>query len=330
METKINIAEILKDKQQGTKLYSRICGAVELKKVINVRKKKSIVVKELNSNNQHRFWHDGNFFKAGQCVLQPSENMADWSKFLWKKGDVLVSNDGKCKVIFERFDDDTYTSFVGKYYVECYGKNDELQDYEEEHYGDTVNYTKESEEAAQTYINTIEERLGGKFNHETLEIENAQPEFKDGDIVALVVRKCTHIAIFQSRQDAYIGFHAVLCQNDELLLEEPFREDVGDIELRLATDSEKKKLFSALENEGKAWNSDKKQIVDLNPKWTPKPFDRVITRNDDDDIWTANIFSHMDSHGEYVTIGCVGGYTYCIPYNDETAKLIGTTNNVEG
>lgn len=329
METKINIAEILKDKPQGTKLYSRICGAVELKKVINVRKKKSIVVKELNSNNQHRFWHDGNFFKAGQCVLQPSENMADWSKFLWKKGDVLVSNDGKCKVIFERFDDDTYTSFVGKYYVECYGKNDELQDYEEEHYGDTVNYTKESEEAAQTYINTIEERLGGKFNHETLEIENAQPEFKDGDMVALVVRKCTHIAIFQSRQDAYIGFHAVLCQNDELLLEEPFREDVGDIELRLATDSEKKQLFSALENEGKAWNSDKKQIVDLNPKWTPKPFDRVITRNDDDDIWTANIFSHMDSHGEYVTIGCVGGYTYCIPYNDETAKLIGTTNNVE-
>lgn len=47
METKINIAEILKDKPQGTKLYSRICGAVELKKIIDVRKKKSIVVKEL-------------------------------------------------------------------------------------------------------------------------------------------------------------------------------------------------------------------------------------------------------------------------------------------
>ena len=150
MKKKINIADILMDKPQGTKLYSRICGAVELKKVINVREKKSIVVKELNSNNQHRFWHDGNFFRAGKCVLQPSENMADWSKFLWKKGDVLVSNDGKCKVIFERFDDDTYTSFVGKYYVECYGNNDELQDYEEEHYGDTVNYNKESEEAAQT------------------------------------------------------------------------------------------------------------------------------------------------------------------------------------
>ena len=67
----------------------------------------------------------------------------------------------------------------------------------------------------------------------------------------------------------------------------------------------------------------------MKPKCEFKPFDRVITRNDDDDIWTANIFSHMDSHGEYVTIGCVGGYTYCIPYNEKTTKLIGTTNNVE-
>lgn len=101
-------------------------------------------------------------------------------------------------------------------------------------------------------------------------------------------------------------------------------------EYRFATEEEKKQLFSALAKKGKAWDSEKKEVVDLKPKWTPKPFDRVITRNDDDDIWTANIFSHMDSHGEYVTIGCVGGYTYCVPYNEETAKLIGTTNNVEG
>lgn len=101
METEINVAEILKDKPQGTKLYSSICGAVELKEVLDVRKKKSIVVKELNSNNQHRFWYDGKFFRTGQCVLQPSENMADWSKFAWKKGDILVSNDRGTEVIFD-------------------------------------------------------------------------------------------------------------------------------------------------------------------------------------------------------------------------------------
>ena len=75
----------------------------------------------------------------------------------------------------------------------------------------------------------------------------------------------------------------------------------------------------------------KKQVVDLKPKWiTPKPFDRVITRGDNNDIWTANIFSHMNSYGEYVAIGCVGGYTYCLPYNDETAHLIGTADEWKG
>ena len=71
----------------------------------------------------------------------------------------------------------------------------------------------------------------------------------------------------------------------------------------------------------------KKQVVDLKIKWiTPKPFDRVITRKAYDDIWTANIFSHMNSCGEYVTIGCAGCYHYCLPYNDETAHLLGTTD----
>lgn len=74
----------------------------------------------------------------------------------------------------------------------------------------------------------------------------------------------------------------------------------------------------------------KKAIVDLKPKWNPKPFDRVVTRVDDDAIWTANIFSHIDQYGEYNTIGCVGGYPYCLPYNEETAKLIGTTDDWKG
>ena len=77
--------------------------------------------------------------------------------------------------------------------------------------------------------------------------------------------------------------------------------------------------------------AEKKQVVDLKIKWiTPKPFDRVITRGDNNDIWTANIFSHMNSCGEYVTIGCAGGYHYCLPYNDETAHLIGTTDEWKG
>ena len=353
MEEKINIAEILKYKPQGTKLYSRICGAVELKKVIDVRKKKSIVVKELNSNNQHRFWYDGNFFRAGQCVLQPSENMADWSKFSWKKGDVLVSNDGKCKVIFERFDDDTYTSFVGKYYVECYGKNDELQDYEEEHYGDTVNYTKESEEAAQTYINTIEERLGGKLNHETLEIENAQPEFKDGDVVALDTRYIDSddviVESFIIRGDYKYGddlkYYAGCSNNTEtdvvynssIMIN---KTSVRKESLRLATEEEKQQLFSALEKEGKAWDSEKKQIVDLKPKVEFKPMDLCLMKyigQYNNRGWELCQYAYTEhrvsSSGEQRDFyHAVGGeiYAECIPYNEDTKHLLGTRDKWKG
>ena len=324
MEEKINIAEILKDKPQGTKLYSRICGAVELKKVIDVRKKKSIVVKELNSNNQHRFWHDGNFFRAGQCVLQPSENMADWSKFSWKKGDVLQNNDHNTQVIFDRFISDTYEMVRCKYWLKV---DNGIERFVVETNVFTKDYFKVSEELSQCYINEIENRCGGKLNLETLEIEKTHSEFNDGDIVALVVRKCTHIAIFQSRQEAYIGFHAVLCQNDELLLEEPFREDVGDIELRLATDSEKKQLFSALEKKGKRWDSDKKSIVDLNPKVELKPFDKVLVRDFEGQAWQVSLFSYKDSDSYYCCNGCA--WNQCIPYIGNES-LLGTTKDVEG
>lgn len=330
METEINIVEILKDKPQGTKLYSSACGKCKLEEVDDKSFKISFYNSKFGFMNGGEGYLDknGKLYDDGECVVFPSKEMRDWSKFSWKKGDVLVSNDGGTEVIFDKWYDDTYTNFYSKHYLNSEDENNIK--YNEAFLCTTERYSLEDKDTAQTYINTIEKRLGGKLNLDTLEIEKAQPEFKDGDIVALVVRKCTHIAIFQSRQEAYIGFHAVLCQNDELLLEEPFREDVGDIELRLATDSEKQQLFDALEKDGKAWDADKKAIVDLKPKWTPKPFDRVITRNAADDVWTANIFSHIDSHGEYVTIACVGGYTYCLPYNEETAKLIGTTNNWEG
>lgn len=339
MEENINIVEILKDKPQGTKLYSSACGKCKLEEVDDKSFKISFYNSMFGFMNGGEWYLDknGKLYDDGECVVFPSKEMRNWSKFAWKKGDILVSNDGKCKVIFERFDDDTYTSFVGKYYVECYGKNDELQDYEEEHYGDTVNYTKESEEAAQTYIKTIEKRLGGKLNHETLEIENAQPEFKDGDIVTMHKKNCDIVFIFNRLRTEgsfyYYAFHTLQTNNTGVIdchITLPYAWTFFGGKMNFATDSEKQRLFDALARENKAWDSEKKAIVDLKPKWTPKPFDRVITRNDDDDIWTANIFSHMDSHGEYVTIGCVGGYTYCIPYNEVTAKLIGTTNNVEG
>lgn len=282
MEQKdIDIYEILKDEEYGTELYTPKCGRVWHSGMANDKDSAKAIWTEDEAGREHFFDKNGKIYKEGEILLFPSKEMRDWSKF-FKNGDVLVSKDREVHIIFENFEDDAFTKFRGKHYLwnECY--NEEVFQME------TSVFEKASDDDAQTYINNINKCFGGKLNRETLEIEKVQPEFKDGDIVALVVRKCTHIAIFQSRQEAYIGFHAVLCQNDELLLEEPFREDVGDIELRLATDSEKQQLFAALEKEGKRWDSEKKQIVDLKPAF---------------EIGKLYVFNEDDEDGELTIIG---------------------------
>lgn len=320
MEEKINIAEILKDKPQGTKLYSRICGAVELKKVIDVRKKKSIVVKELNSGNQHRFWHDGNFFRAGQCVLQPSENMADWSKFSWKKGDLLINSCG-LQCIFKEWTSDDYTKFNG-----CYSNS--RDGYEDVSNAETAKFVKLDNTYG--YIREIENRCGGKLNLESLEIEKTQPEFKDGDILVTPSYDSNkyHIFIFSGYDEVgSYNYYIVLLSSGKLQLSSGIPWCSKTDKVRYATEEEKQQLFDVLEKEGKAWDSDKKAIVDLKPKVELKPFDKVLVRDSKSDNWRVNLFGYIDKDEYY---HCVyANWVYCIPYAGNE-HLLGTTKDMEG
>lgn len=335
MEEKINVAEILKDKPKGTKLYSDICCG---ECVLNEVSENAIYV---DMYNKERFWYFSVYgtiyaFPNGGVLLYPSKEMRDWSKFSWKKGDVLVNKDESVHIIFEKFEDDAYKNFHGQYYL--WEEGGSMVSFEEdENYMQTSDFNKANKEDAQEYIYKIEKILGGKLNRETLEIEKAQPEFKDGDVVVVdeipfdLYSKCIFI-LKENLNTGEIKARAYVLYNvnkDSIFFDTPIMK-VIERNIHLATDEEKQQLFDALAKEGKTWDAVKKQIIDLKPKWTPKPFDRVITRVDDDAIWTANIFSHIDQHGEYVTIGCVGGYPYCIPYNEETAHLLGTTDEWKG
>lgn len=286
MEQKdIDIYEILKNEEYGTELYTPKCGRVWHSGMANDKDSAKAIWTEDEAGREHFFDKNGKIYKEGEILLFPSKQMRDWSKF-FKKGDVLICYEGTKPyyTIFDGFENNTYRAFKGKFAHDCC----EDKWYQNEGNLSTNTFHKLNRADSEIYVTKIEERFGGKLNRETLEIEKPHPEFKDGDIVALVVRKCTHIAIFQSRQEAYIGFHAVLCQNDELLLEEPFREDVGDIELRLATDSEKQQLFDALAKEGKRWDSEKKQIVSLKPAF---------------EIGKLYVFNEDDEDGELAIIG---------------------------
>lgn len=324
MEAKINVAEILKDKPENTKLYSPLFGDVYFSYIENS------IINVKHHGGITKFFDNSRYYNypESEPLLFPSKEMRDWSKYAWKRGDVLVSDDGCIEVIFDKWYDDTYTSFYGKHYLDSENENDIV--YIEAFICTTERFSLEDKESFLCYINTIEERLGGKLNRETLEIEKTQPEFKDGDILSnpSTALSKNHIFIF-SKFNKYKDFehHVALTASGEITIPTSHgawcRKDSG---VKYATEEEKQQLFEALANVGKAWDAEKKQIVDLKPKWTPKPFDRVITRTPDTP-WTANFFSHIDSDG---IKNCIDDrYLMCLPYNEETAKLIGTTNNVE-
>lgn len=318
MEAKINIVEILKDKPQGTKLYSSACGKCKLEEVDDKSFKISFYNSKFGFMNGGEGYLDknGKLYDDGECIIFPSKEMRDWEKFSWKKGDVLVSEDN-VHIIFEKFEDDTYTKFKGKHYL---WKEFNVEDYnKEETKMLTSVFEKATDDVALTYIKTIEEHLDGKLNLETLEIEK-QLEFKDGDIV--VYGKS--VAICRRIYKHTLSFYVTLNEMFGLL----FADEVeSSEEYRFATDEDKQQLFDALAKEGKAWDAEKKQFVDLKPKVELKPFDRVLVRNCKSENWRANLFGYIDKDGFYCCVWA--NWAYCIPYIGNES-LLGTTKDVEG
>ena len=67
---------------------------------------------------------------------------------------------------------------------------------------------------------------------------------------------------------------------------------------------------------------------DWKPKCEFKPFDKVLGRNEKDDVWEADLFSHYREESQY-PFRCIGfGRKYCIPY-EGNEHLLGTTDNFE-
>ena len=334
METKINIATILKNKPRGTKLYSMIHGKCTFEAITDEIFKINFCTSKfgLTQSGECTLIKFGNMYDGGECIIFPSKEMRDWSKFAWKKGDVLVSKHGTKEVIFDGFDDDYYVTFKGKHALETIEGESEYKGESDDGYNYfyTENYYLESEDAAQTYINTLEKILGGKLNRETLEIEK-QTEFKDGDIAFADYGNRQNVFVVSDKTDLSEGYSSFISLDlSSLTLSMGcrisfFKKDL--CKLRLATEEEKKQFFSALEKEGKRWDSDKKAIVDLKPKVELKPFDKVLVRDFSRDKWSISFFS-FKKEDCYVCINHCS-WNQCIPYIGNES-LLGTTKDVEG
>lgn len=315
---KINIAEILEQYPKGTILYSPMVGETNFDYLSDNEDSVEAIWTE-NKFGEFSFDKYGRYTAGGEMMLFPSNAMRDWCKFAWKKGDVLVNNEGTCECVFDGWYNNDYTHFKAKHWLNSKDENNIR--YLSENQPLTSLYMKEDEESEECYVNTIGERFGGKLNLETLEIEK-ESEFKDGDIVVVEPTEfmCKIICIFKDKKTEIGKLCYYVCQHfDPEITCYNFVVCVEGRTVRLATDEEKQELFVALKKKGMRWDAETKKAVKI-PEL--KPFDKVLTRDEDTDEWSCNIFSHINECGDFI---CITGETWgqCIPF-EGNEDLVGT------
>lgn len=78
------------------------------------------------------------------------------------------------------------------------------------------------------------------------------------------------------------------------------------------------------------WSKFKVNKERFDPK-TLKPFDKVLVRDESYQVWQCDLFSHIKNSGIQFMYRCVSSsYKCCIPYNDDTKHLVGTTEEAPG
>lgn len=324
MEKELNIAEILKDKPQGTKLYDLLYNIdVELDTISTTDTE--IVVWCTNKGKNYIACHLSysefgtvRGYPDGLQILLPSKEMRDWSKFAWKKGDVLT--DEERFVIFKNFDTDDYTEFTASFEYKDGACRRNLWLF-------TNDFRKVPDNIAQEIIKKVEKHYGGKLNLETLEIEK-QPEFKDGDILSTPssFSEGNYVFIFKEydNQNSLGYYVAVDNALDNLYFSDSSPWCSKDEAVRYATEEEKQRLFEALAKEGKAWDAEKKQIIDLKTKVEElKPFDKVLVKDDYYGSWKPALFWKIVDVADLHPYIVVGGnrYRYCEPYEGNESLL---------
>ena len=68
--------------------------------------------------------------------------------------------------------------------------------------------------------------------------------------------------------------------------------------------------------------------VEMFDENTLKPFDKVLVRDFLSDNWMADFFEKIEENDIHYNVTCVTcKWVQCIPYNEDTKHLLGTTND---
>lgn len=327
MNENVDLTKILKYCPKGTTLYSTIYGEVEFDRI----KEGDVysIIFTIKSGNVGTVTSDGKHHNDfdGDCTLFPSKEQRDWSKFTapwYKKERNTISclekqgkkSDDEIEPKFKA-GDWLYANELNNYanlikivkIVDVFGKK---------RYKISRDYDSDLELAKFDFI---------EKHYHLWTIQDA----KDGDVLV----NGSNILIFHFINNRRLMGYCHVNMDDG-----NFYNDIGRIEcfctidapVTPATKEQRDALRKAINDAGYKWNAKTKTLEELiKPKFDPntlQPFDRVIARNFNDQIWHADIFSHVeiDEDDSYYNVIKDDDYLMVIPYNDDTKHLIGTTD----
>lgn len=334
MEQKdIDIYEILKNEEYGTELYTPKCGRVWHSGMANDKDSAKAIWTEDEAGREHFFDKNGKIYKEGEILLFPSKEMRDWSKF-FKKGDVLEyvgdkKLQGTCT--FEKYEDETKTRFFGRFVKEKEVLNPNLSANFR-----TVDWVKKHDPAG--YIRFVEERLGGKLNRKTLEIEKTQPakptfevgklyvfreEDEDGELTII-----GELIAKNESEDTLTFGNQYEIENEKFVTDQTFDLRISvNKELREATEGEVE-LFNKHYDIWKNGKEEREQ-----PAF--KTFDKVLVRDGGEYEWLPALFVRDRGEGanyRYKVLSLRSGkpaeFACCIPY-EGNENIIFTDHNID-
>lgn len=149
--------------------------------------------------------------------------------------------------------------------------------------------------------------------------------FKQGDVV--IKNGGGMAAVFDGwANDTYTKFNTTVnlyCDGNT------GEEEVCDTLLfRKATNEERKQFIEKVEGALKGkYNPETLQVEPVKPEvpFNLKPFDKVLVRDDPNQKWTVDMFSYYNREDNDYPYICIGNYyCHCLPYNEQTAYLVGT------
>lgn len=341
----INIAQILSECPKNTKLYSPIFGNVYLYSTSPNYLVISVTLNE-GGKSLEQFLCDGKYTQMGECMLFPSKEQRDWSKFQipFKDGDIIYTKH-KLGTEFVSIFQREYERDIITYWDINLSTNKLIGSL---HEGNAFKVFIEKDKIKEQRIATEEEKQklfkafkdnGYTWNTETKTLEKLiQSKFKVGDKVRHKNNHNVVVTITNIEEDYYAcGTNKAFWfteQDDYELIHEP-KFKVGDRVKQIG--SPRSYIIRSVEFDRYILHNNQfirfkdEHIYELVNKFditTLKPFDKVLVRDNSSGRWDITFYELYDNTNSCYPHRTLGGniYKYCIPY-EGNEHLLGKTDD---